>query len=216
MFRCVVFDLDGTLVNSIDGIMVAINKTFSTIGLGPYEWEKDIERFFGKPFEIWAETLLKEGDKYSEENVKKMKELMHENYSSIGVDYVKLNPGVKEALEVLKDNGVKIALATNTVSGPPQKFLKHLGVYEYFDKICTVSDVEKGKPEPDEMICIIKSLNINPDEILVVGDSETDVEFAKNSGCKICILDAKWNKNITSDYRVKNMKELVDIVLGKR
>ncbi|NIQ18241.1 MAG: HAD hydrolase-like protein, partial [Candidatus Aenigmarchaeota archaeon] len=93
MFKLVIFDLDGTLIDSAGAILKSVNITFSELGLGPYKWEKDIVRFFGRPFEEWAETLLKEAGKYSKENLERMANRMWDNYATIGVKHAKLYPG---------------------------------------------------------------------------------------------------------------------------
>jgi phosphoglycolate phosphatase len=212
MFRLVVFDLDGTLFDSAEAILKSVNLTFAELGLGPYEWDRDISRFFGRPFAFWAETLLKEGGKYSEANVRKMVERMFDNYAVVGPKHSKLNPGALEALDGLKRKGVTLAVATNMIKRHLDAFFSMFSIGEYFGGICTASDVNKGKPDPDQMECILKKVRAKKGEILMVGDSETDVEFAKNSGVRIALLDAPWNRALKPDYRLKNLRELLEIV----
>ena len=212
MFRLVVFDLDGTLINSVEAIMKSINLTFAEFGLGPYEWEKDIVRFFGKPFEIWAETLLKEGKKYSHENLEKAVNTMYRHYNKIGPAHARLYPHALEVLSALKNRGVKLAVATNMISRHMKTYFSRFDLGAYFEKMCTLSDVKRGKPYPDQLECIQRETGVPKNETLVVGDSETDLEFARNSGVKIAVLDAVWNKNLKPDYRIKDLKELLDIV----
>lgn len=212
MFRLVVFDLDGTLIDSVRAIVKSMNLTFSELGLGPYEWERDIVRFFGKPFEEWAETLLREGGKYSKENLKRMVDGMWDHYAVEGLEMAKLNPGAIEILEALKKKGVKLAVATNMISRHMKVFFSKFGLSKYFDKVCTISDVKKGKPHPDQLECIIRDLKIGKDGTLMVGDSKSDIDFAKNTGVKIALLDSPWNRSLRADYRVKNLKGLLDIM----
>jgi phosphoglycolate phosphatase len=212
MFRLVVFDLDGTLFDSAGAILEALNLTFAEIGLGPYDWDRDIARFFGKPFSLWAEALLKDGGKYSEANVKRMVERMFENYTVIGPKHSKLSPGAIEALEGLKSRGVRLAVATNMIKRHMDAFFTRFGLANYFGGVCTASDVSKEKPDPDQMECILKRVDAARDEILMVGDSETDVLFARNCGVKVALLDAPWNKRLRPDYRLGNLKELLGIV----
>ncbi|MEE9322907.1 MAG: HAD family hydrolase [Candidatus Aenigmarchaeota archaeon] len=212
MFRLVVFDLDGTLIDSAGAIMKSINVTFSEIGLGPYEWERDIVRFFGKPFEEWAKTLLKEAGKYSGGNVERISNKMWDNYAKIGVKHAKLMPGTLEALEALKKRGIKLAVATNMRSRHAKVFFSHFGLGKYFEKVCTVSDVGKGKPHPEQLERIMKDTGFERNETLMVGDSKSDLEFARNSGVKLALLDSRWNKGLKPDYRIKKLKELPEII----
>lgn len=212
MFKLVIFDLDGTLIDSMNAIVKSMNVTFAEIGMGPYTWEDDIVRFFGKPFEDWAEILLKEAGKYSKENMEKMTNKMWDNYAKIGVKEAKMKPGAFEVLETLKKKGVKLAIATNMRSVHMKIFFSHFGLDKYFDKACTVSDVEKGKPHPDQLECILEKIHAENNETLMIGDSKTDLEFAKNAGIRIALLDSPWNQDLRPDYRIKKLKELLEIV----
>lgn len=211
MFKLVVFDLDGTLFDSAGAILESVNLTFAELGLGPYDWERDVTRFFGKPFSFWAESLLREGGKYSEANVKRMVERMFDNYAVVGPKHSKLNPGALETLDGLKKKGIKLAVATNMIKRHLDAFFSRFKIGEYFGGICTASDVNKAKPDPDQMECILKNVRAAKSEILMVGDSRTDVEFARNSGVSVAILDATWNRTLKPDYRIKNLKELLEI-----
>lgn len=212
MFRLVVFDLDGTLLDSAGAILKSINVTFAKLGLGPYDWDRDVVRFFGKPFEFWAETLLREACKYSEENLKKMTNGTWEYYKKNGPKHIKLNEGAKEVLEDLKKLGIRMAVATNMRSEHAESFLPYFGIKRYFEEVCTVSDVRRGKPYPDQMECILKKVRVKKSETLVVGDSVSDTEFAQNSGVKVALLVAPWNRKLKSDYRVKKLRDILDIV----
>lgn len=211
-FDLVVFDLDGTLIDSMDAIMESINKTFSHFGLGPYDWDRDIVRFFGKPFEYWAETLLQEGGKYSESNVKETVKKMWDNYAVIGPEKAKLKEGAGKLLKALDERGVKMAVATNMISRHAKSFFEHFEMKKYFKEICTVDDVERGKPHPDQMDCILGTLKVDKDRVLMTGDSGSDLEFARNSGVKVALLDSPWNKELKPDYRVGKLEDILRIV----
>jgi phosphoglycolate phosphatase len=215
MFKLVIFDLDGTLFDSAGAIMESLNATFAGIGLGPYEWDRDVSPFFGRPFALWAEHFLGEGGKYSRENARKVTRKMFDNYAVIGPKRAKLNPGAIETLEGLKRKGVKLAVATNMVRKDMEIFLSRFAIGGFFDTACSVSDVAKGKPDPEELDCIlgkIKKINVKKSEILMVGDSATDQEFARNSGIPVALLNASWNKGLEPDYRIRNLREVLGIV----
>ncbi|MCK5017315.1 MAG: HAD family hydrolase [Candidatus Peribacteraceae bacterium] len=211
MFELLVFDLDGTLLNSSAAIMKALNITFAKIGLGPYDWDNDIVRFFGKPFEYWAETLLREEGKYTEENFKNMTDGTWKAYEKTGNES-ELNKGAKELLEGLRKKGIKMAVATNMKSGHAKIFLPHLGIDKYFEIVCTASDVKNGKPYTDQMDCILEKVRVDKENVLMVGDTVSDVEFAENSKVKIALLTTPWNNDLKSDYKVKELTEILDFV----
>lgn len=212
MFRLVIFDLDGTLLDTKDAISKSLNVTFEEIGLGPYEWEKHIVRFFGKPFGEWAETLLREAGRYSKEEVERISNRMWDNYANMGVKHAKLMPGALKVLEYLKKKGTRLAVATNMRSRHAKIFFSRFGLNEYFDKVCTVSDVKRGKPHPDQVECILRDLKIERKETLMVGDSRSDMEFARNSRIKIALLNSPWNRPLKPDYRIKKLEGLLEII----
>lgn len=215
MYNLVIFDLDGTLLNSEEAILESLNRTFGTIGLGPYEWDSDISRFFGRPFRIWTETLLREAGRYSEKLADEMTNKAWDNYALIGPSRTGLNPFARETLNALKAKGIKMAVATNMMSRHSNIILPHLGIDAYFGEICTADSVKQAKPYADQFYCIARKANIDKSEALMVGDSATDLEFAGNAGIKIAILDAPWNSSLNPDYRIKTLKELLKIVSKK-
>jgi len=212
MFRLVVFDMDGTLLDTKKGIMESINSVFSEMGLGPYDWKKDIERFFGKRFRIWAETLLKEGGKYSRGNTEKMVNMMFDLYEKTGVRHARLTEGALETLKHLRSRGIRIAVSTNMIRALCTAMFEKFNLYGYVDTMCTLSDVKREKPFPDQMDLILSKHDIPKEETLMVGDSVTDAEFAKNSGVRLALLDQPWNRELKADYRIRKLAEITSIV----
>ena len=211
MFKLVIFDLDGTLFSSEDAILESLNRAFEGIGLGPYDWESDIARFFGKPFRAWAETLLREAGKYTPELAEKITQKAWDNYALLGPSMVRLNPGAKETLEALKNKGVRLAVASNMMTRHADILLPQFGIKKYFDKICTADSVSRPKPFPDQFDCIMESVKAEKNAILMVGDTASDADFARNCGIRIVLLDASWNRSLATDYRIKNLSEVLEL-----
>jgi phosphoglycolate phosphatase-like HAD superfamily hydrolase len=215
MLKLVVFDLDGTLLNSEEAILESLNRAFGKIGLGPYGWGPDIARFFGKPFRVWAETLLKEAGRYSEKLTDEMTNRTWDNYALLGPSLVKLNPGARATLDGLKGAGVKMAVATNMMSRHARILLPHLDIAGYFEEVCTSDSVKRAKPYNDQFECIKRRVKASASETLMVGDSATDLEFARNCGIKAALLDAPWNRALKPDYRINNLKEVLRLTRKK-
>ncbi|MCX6817687.1 MAG: HAD family hydrolase [Candidatus Aenigmarchaeota archaeon] len=211
MFRLVIFDLDGTLFSSENVILESLNRAFNEINLGPYDWESDIVRFFGKPFRIWAETLLREAGRYTPGLAERITQKAWDNYALLGPSMVRLNPGAKETLEKLKSKGVKLAVASNMMTRHAHILLPHFGIQNYFDKICTADSVKRPKPFPDQFDCIMESVKADKKETLMVGDTASDVDFARNCGIKVALLDASWNRSLAPDYRIKNLSKVLEL-----
>lgn len=107
-------------------------------------------------------------------------ELMNEYLSQHGI--VK-KPGLNELLEHLKNNGLKIAVATATDHSRTEKYLKSIGVFDYFDKIVCGDMIKNGKPEPDIYLEAAKQLGLPPQDCIALEDSPNGIMSAYRAGC---------------------------------
>ncbi|EMT39283.1 HAD-superfamily hydrolase [Thermoanaerobacter thermohydrosulfuricus WC1] len=182
--KAVVFDLDGTLIDSKKDIAMAANKTLSELGLHTLP-EDTIASFIGYGGELFIKRCIGEKniDKF-EEAFKKFKE----NYSELCIIHTSLFPGVEEVLEFLKKRKINIALATNKMISLSKKILKHLEVEKYFSIMLGPEDVTNRKPHPEIIEILLQNLNVRPEETLYVGDSEIDVFCGKSAGVYTCAV----------------------------
>jgi len=189
MKKAVIFDMDGTLVDSSVTIVNAINYVRGKLNLEPLETNLILEkvndpdldpaRYF---YEVPAFTPQHEAwfsDYYTENHEKELQ----------------LYNGVKELLESLKSKGFKLAIATNSYRGSTIESLSHLNIIEYFESLACYDDVGRGKPAPDMLEKNLKDLELNAEDTVFVGDSERDL-LASNSA-KIDYIMINWG---FSDY----------------
>lgn len=168
----IIFDLDGTLVDSSYAIAGAINYTRSKLGLKPMDEKILLENVNStsiNPSEFFYGSL---------EFKKEHGEFFNEYYSQNCLKHLRLYGGIKELLQALKPH-YNLAVATNASSVFARQILKHTEILEFFSLVVAADDVGRSKPDP-EMILRIKAHFKSPAYILF-GDSQKDKQAAKNA-----------------------------------
>lgn len=209
MNKGILFDLDGTLLDTNKLIIESFKHTYKT-HLNIDVDEKEIVKYFGEPLS----TTLK---RYSEEKLNDMLETYRAfnflNHDSMTV----IIEGVEETLEGLASKGIKLAVVTSKRELMARKGLKLFNIEKYFNTIITPECTHKHKPEPEPIYEACKNLNINPHESIMVGDSSFDILCGKNAGSKTClvnytVLDKSEIARYTPDYRIDKMKDILSII----
>lgn len=208
MKKCVIFDLDGTLIDSYEGIKDALNYTIKAYN--KREWSlKEVRRKVGKGLEILIEEAI--GKDYISEGVK----LFRERYSKIFLKKSKILPFVKDTINFLQEKKVKLAIASNKPSDFTKNILENFGISNHFSLILGPFEVERLKPNPEMLIKILDELNIEREDALYVGDMLLDAETAKNAKID-CILISTGGNNFNELKKtgfpvIKNLKELITV-----
>ena len=150
------------------------------------EKEKALElRSLGRPF---APAKFKEwyGEDFDYMKVREYRKgLVEEMISRTGIP---LKPGAKEILTWLRENNILTSLATANDYERTERYLKKIGLFEYFDKIICANMVEQGKPAPDIYAYACKQLGLSPDRTFAVEDSPNGVTSAYRAGCKVIMV----------------------------
>jgi HAD superfamily hydrolase (TIGR01509 family) len=181
MIKAVIFDVDGTLIDSNDFHAEAWRKAFEKYGKD-ISFEK-IRPQIGKG----ADTLLpeflseKEIEEFGDELAEKRGEIFKDEY----LDRVKPFTEVRELFKKLKANGKKLALASSSKKDEVEEYKKIANIEDLVEKETSTDDAESSKPEPDIFEAALKLLgNPEKDEVIVVGDTPYDAEAANKAGIK--------------------------------
>jgi phosphoglycolate phosphatase len=180
--KTVIFDLDGTLIDSLGDIISAVNKTLTYFQL-PMLADEVIGSYVGEGVELLIKRSI------GEHNIDQFEEILKyyiNVYNEECAASTVLFPGVKELLEKLKEKNINIALATNKSIGFTEKILHNLGIYEYFNIVMGPESVSKRKPHREVVDVIVKRLNADLSTALIVGDSKFDILCGKNAGIYTC------------------------------
>jgi len=206
-----IFDLDGTLVDTKKDIAVAANHTLEKLGLPPVP-EKTVHSYVGKGISNLMEGCL--GPTRSSE-LKEAVRLFREHYGAHLTVHSRLYPGV---LKVLKHfDQKKKAVLSNKIESFSSTILIQLNVLDHFDMVWGGDSGPEMKPHPHGIQTILDQLKVVPDQAVLIGDSTVDIQTGKNSGVKTCAVtygfDTKEKLQTASpDYIIESMDELLGVL----
>lgn len=208
--KAVIFDLDGTLVDSMwiwkDIDIEYLAKFHLEM---PENLQKDIEGMSFSETAVYFKETFQLAD--SLETIKAdWNAMAYEKYTR----EVPLKKGVKEFLEHCKKKGIKLGIATSNSRQLVEGTMDALKIGDYFDCIMTACEVDKGKPSPDIYLAVAHSLGVKPVECLVFEDIEMGILAGKNAGMEVCAVEDDFSMNQTdikkekADYYIHDYFEI--------
>ena len=210
MIKAVLFDLDGTLLDTNELIYTSFLKTFKD-KLNIELKKEEVTEFFGIPL----------GDPFKKytnsDNVDELVSYYREYNESIHDKMCFAFEGVKELLVGLKEKGIKIAIVTSKRRELAERGMKIAGIYDFMDVIITPESTIKHKPNGEPALKACSDLGIDPSEAIMVGDSPFDIHCGKNAGCKTCgvnytFIDLKVLKASEPDYFVDKPLDILNLI----
>ncbi|HTA44896.1 MAG TPA: HAD hydrolase-like protein [Bryobacteraceae bacterium] len=178
-----IFDLDGTLIDSRLDLAHAVNATRAQAGRGPLPHEQ-IFSFVGNGAPVLIQRAM--GPDASEEEVRNALEFFLDYYKHHALDYTILYPGVLEALTRLHSGGAKLAVLTNKPVRISHRIMEGLGLAQLFFRIYGGNSFEHKKPHRIGIDTLRAEANAADKETWMVGDSYVDVQTARNAGVASC------------------------------
>ena len=213
----ILFDLDGTLVDTAPDLMRAHNHVMKKFGY-PTKSTEEIRNLVGQGAgamlgrSIWGQAK-KEFGKVQDDKIKK--EMVKDFVDFYGKNIVNestLINGVREFLIWSKKNDISMAVCTNKQEHLAIDLLKKIGIYNFFEYVAGHNTFDYCKPDPRHLTSVIEILNGNLKKSLMIGDSETDANAAKSAGIPVILLeDGYTEKNITEIYHNHLVKDFVGI-----
>ena len=213
----ILFDLDGTLVDTAPDLMRAHNHVMKKFGY-PTKSTEEIRNLVGQGAgamlgrSIWGQAK-KEFGKVQDEKIKK--EMVNDFVDFYGKNLVNestLINGVKEFLIWCKEKKISMAVCTNKQEHLAVDLLKKIGINHFFEYVAGHNTFEYCKPDPRHLTSVVEILGGDIKKTLMIGDSETDANAAKNAGIPIILLeDGYTEKKITEIYHNHLVKDFVGI-----
>ena len=213
----ILFDLDGTLVDTAPDLMLAHNHVMEKFGY-PTKSTEDIRNQVGKGAgaligrSIWGQAK-KEFSKVLDEKIKD--EMVKEFVNYYGKNIKKestLITGVKDFLIWCKEQNISMAVCTNKQEYLSNDLLKKIGIYDFFEYIAGSDTFDYCKPDPRHLSNVVEILDGDIKKTIMIGDSETDANAAKAAEIPVILLENGYTeKNTTEIYHNHLIKDFIGI-----
>ena len=213
----ILFDLDGTLVDTAPDLMRAHNHVMRKFGY-PTKSTEEIRNLVGQGAgamlgrSIWGQAKKEFGKVQDDQIKKEMVKDFIDFYGKNIVNESTLINGVREFLIWSKKNDISMAVCTNKQEHLAIDLLKKIGIYNFFEYVAGHNTFDYCKPDPRHLTSVIEILDGDIKKTLMIGDSETDANAAKSAGIPVILLeDGYTEKNITEIYHNHLVKDFVGI-----
>lgn len=178
-----IFDLDGTLIDSATDLANSVNATREWMGLPALEHDV-VASYVGNGAPVLVRRAL--GPEASEADVDRALKHFLEHYEEHKLDFTRAYDGIPELLAALDREDVRMAVLTNKPVRISGRILEGLGLRDYFVRVYGGNSFEQKKPDPIGVQTLLHELQIEPESAMLVGDSAVDVKTARNAGIR-CI-----------------------------
>jgi phosphoglycolate phosphatase len=213
----ILFDLDGTLVDTAPDLMLAHNHVMKKFGY-PTKSTEDIRNLVGKGAgaligrSIW-EQAKKEFGKVLDAKIKD--EMVKEFVNFYGKNIINestLINGVKEFLKWCKERNISMAVCTNKQEHLSNDLLKKIGIYDFFEYVAGSDTFDYCKPDPRHLTSVVEILDGDVKKTIMIGDSETDANAAKAAEITVILLENGYTeKNTTEIFHNHLIKDFIGI-----
>jgi phosphoglycolate phosphatase len=208
-----VFDLDGTLIDSRRDITTAINRTREGYGLQPLTLEQ-VVTMVGEGARVLIERALAE---LPPDRVDEALPIYLNHYRQVCLDETRPYPGIEAMLEALAAI-YPMALLSNKGEELSRIVLRGLGLDRWFREVLGGDSLPTRKPDPSGLRLLAERLGVPPHSLLMVGDTRIDAETARNTGCPFVLVE--WGfprppgiESLQADLRVERAEELVEALI---
>jgi HAD superfamily hydrolase (TIGR01549 family) len=176
--KTIIFDLDGTLLDTVDAFYVLAKRTGDEFGLEMNRSHVYELLNYGKSY--W-EAALPQSTINRESAIHEMNNRAVQLWPEIMAEHARVFPGIFETLSTLKNRGNKLGIVTGS-GGTSVDLLYSAGVEELFDAVITSADVSRRKPHPDGMLKCLESLGVEASDSIYVGDTSIDMQASRTAG----------------------------------
>lgn len=214
--KAVLFDLDGTLVDTMEAFHNMVNSILREFGI-PERSFSDNVKLIGKPSKVIVETILRETGlniEFEEFSKIMFREWVYNHMPKQGKPY----PDSLKVLNELKNRGYLLGVVSNTSKKELPHYLDSFNIREFFDVAISSGDVENPKPSPEPVLKAIGILNIRPFEAIMVGDRPEDVEAGRLAGTyTIAVFRGTRPRSeleaAKPDFIINELSEILSILL---
>jgi phosphoglycolate phosphatase len=208
-----VFDLDGTLIDSKLDLALSVNATRAQLGMPPLA-DEIVFSYVGNGAPVLIRKAI--GEHAGDEQFERSLEYFLSYYRQHMLDNTRLYPGAREALDRMRGAALQLAVLTNKPVRFSRDLLRGLGVADHFAAVYGGNSFETKKPHPEGLQQVMADLAVSPERTLVVGDSGVDIRTARNAGAWSCGVTYGFQPETFAqeppDFLVHSLAELAGIV----
>lgn len=213
MLRCVIFDLDGTILDTLEDLKNSVNAALKQFGY-PLRTIEEVRSFVGNGVYVLMKKALP--DDVDDETFDRVFAGFKDHYAQHCADHTAPYPGIIELITRLKDRGYLLSVVSNKSDREVQRLCRHYfpGI---FKTVVGQKENIRKKPYPDSVNEVLKTFGLEPEQALYIGDSEVDIQTAENAGMD-CILvswgfrDIDFLRQEGAKWIVNNTDELMEII----
>jgi len=217
--RAAIIDLDGTMVDTAPDFQVAINRMRDELHLAPLSLDTIVD-FVGKGSENLMRRVL--GVDFEKSEVESQfdhaLERYQHHYLQINGDHSELYAGVHEGLVAMKKGGVRLACVTNKPIAFARPLLEKKGLIDFFEVIYGGDSLAHKKPHPLPMLTVCNDFDLQPAQVVAIGDSSNDSEAARAAGCRVLTVPYGYNhgqpvQTIDTDGIVESLLDAASLIV---
>jgi phosphoglycolate phosphatase len=212
--QLLIFDLDGTLIDSRLDLANAVNATRVHLGMSPIENER-VYSYVGNGAPVLIRRAL--GEQATEAEIEEALEFFLEYYREHELDHTVLYPGVRESLDRFRAAGKQMAVLTNKPVRMSTAIVEGLGVGGHFFRVYGGNSFEFKKPNPVGVEALMREAGVEREGALMIGDSSVDVHTARNAGIRCCGVTYGFQPETLADpapdLLADRMEQVADWVL---
>ena len=209
-YTTILWDLDGTIINSSPGVFESFNHTFRTVGM-PELTPEQMKPFMGPPLRVTFGQILKLSHEETEEALAVYRDFYLKQGGALNCH---LYPGVIETIQKSQAAGITNSLATSKAERGTKLVGEHFDFLKYFDVLGTAANDESRNTKADVITYAfeeLKKINADLSKVILVGDRIHDIEGAREHGIEVCLV--KWGFGneeewAEADYLVSDTSEL--------
>lgn len=192
--RDLIFDLDGTLIDSAPDIAQAMNRLLAELGRPPLEIAT-VRRMVGDGApDLIRKALASGGAEVTPDEVPELLERYRGYYLAGATQLTRTYPGVPETLQALRKSGHRMAVCTNKIQRPTLAILDHFGLTKFFDGVVGGDVAPARKPDPRHLLAAIACTGGTASEAVLIGDGINDALAAKATGVPLIVLDSGYGE----------------------
>jgi phosphoglycolate phosphatase len=204
MIQLAIFDLDGTLLDTLGDLHQSTNAALSQFGY-PTRTLEEVRQFVGNGIRLLVERAVPAG--LTKEEIDRVHQFFLSHYAQHCADRTQPYPGIVALLQTLRQAGIQTAVVSNKADGAVQQLAEHY-FPGLFDEAVGERPGVPGKPAPDSVEGLLTRLGVEKDRAVYIGDSEVDVETARNAG--VPLVAVSWGFRTKTVLQQAGARQIVD------